>query len=759
MARPEFVTAIGGNAAARIKDVAWYPYKLDLPKIKHGMDHDFAVSFPNPLEPYKCYQWDQAHMEKLANMRDTSAGDLIPALFRVHTADVLIHEVTSEGFESVLGPNDMSSFEGKEAGYMRFTLYKEGLRTTQAVYFAAKITGIPLTSFSWSVGMDSKAATSQDMTLDLGDNPQETISAFMKMLSPEARIPRGVIRIGSIRYSEEAIAQGSTRGKRVAMLLRNVRAGAQELNTRMEDVRSGFVNYFGVEKFGVTQGVRPHNVAASVLTGRFRDAFFAILEMEAFMNPTVSRIKHNIETREQVTDGMVEKVPSHLPHVKSLLYGLMKYKSFKLAYYSVAPAMRKMWESSLPALIWNKLATTRIENYGKELVVGDVVWIKGEGRAHTATEEDVANGMYSIYDVVIPVPGVPCYENETSFYPSLEGCDFNAVMDALEEHGAPFPFRLPQEHTAIFPTYRHLLTVPLGLRWEVFEHEAVNERVIATDPHAYELDVYAGDVVSCNDKRVSYQNPLQTKGLVGMMYTFDWTCVECGDRNVFLRDKCSGCGALKELSVTDDDRSFQQAVNGDLRNCNSLYVSFAIPHSSYPSVALRSAIAVHPWRFYPDGYFYKDVVEPLLQFHLNKSVISMPPTKDDLRTDNWITEAKSSNLNDTTLHDVFHVPTGKVDEWYERYAYSLNADEDTTTLGQLWKEESEAWWNIDLDAPPPSSHIKYVHDSNTGGFIAVSKKQKQMGRTVPPERNTLPITPLPASVRNTKLSTGMFTRR
>eukprot|EP01064_Diplonema_japonicum_P028030 TRINITY_DN4226_c0_g1_i3.p2 TRINITY_DN4226_c0_g1~~TRINITY_DN4226_c0_g1_i3.p2 ORF type:complete len:477 (+),score=66.23 TRINITY_DN4226_c0_g1_i3:997-2427(+) len=476
--------------------------------------------------------------------------------------------------------------------------------------------------------------------------------------------------------------------------------------------------------------------------------------MEAFMNPTVGRIVQNIQTREQVSQGMIDIVPSHLPHVRALLYGLLKYKSFKLAYYAVAPAMRKMWESSLPALVWNKLATTRIERYGKELVVGDVVWLRAEGRAYMVTENDIKNANFTVNDIVIPVPGVPAYENDTSFFPQLEGCDFNAVMAALEEHGAPFPFKLPKEHTSIQPVYRHLFTVPLGLQWWMYENETVNNRVIATDPHSGGLGVFPGDVVSCNDKNVSQQHPLQTKGLVGMMYTFDWTCGECGERNVFLRDKCTGCDAMKELSVTNEERSYQQAINGDLKNCHSLYVSFAIPHTSYASVALREAIALHPWRFYPDGYFYQDVVEPLMQFHMDKHIISMPPTKDELRFDSWLTETKSKNLNDTTLSDVFHMPTSKVDEWYDRYSYTQDA-----LPNEQRREEQEAWWNIDLEVAAPFQPQKYMHDTDTGGVISVTKKQQTHGRTVPPERHTLPITPLPASVRNTAGRVGLFTKR
>eukprot|EP01060_Flectonema_neradi_P031283 TRINITY_DN4702_c6_g1_i1.p1 TRINITY_DN4702_c6_g1~~TRINITY_DN4702_c6_g1_i1.p1 ORF type:complete len:828 (+),score=138.30 TRINITY_DN4702_c6_g1_i1:47-2530(+) len=749
--------AIGGSAATTKMDAAWFPHKLIIPNMEgHGMDHDYAVSFPNPLEPHKCYSWDYDYMEERSNILTIRHKEPIPALYRVHTADVVSHEIRN-GREVIMSHEDHPELEehlSATSGYVHFSLYKEGLRTTQAIFALAKKTNLPLTSFSWSVGMDSKAATTQRVSVAVVGTVEGTIN----MLKSFKKASKGRIELGSFEHSEEPIKLESSYGKRVAMLLRNVRASPEEMAEKMDALENGFVNFFGPEKFGLTQGVQPHQIAALTLQGKYKEAFMSILEMEGFMNPIVERIRKNIDAREMVSRSMADKVPSHLPHVRCLLFGILTHKSYKAAYYSIAPAMRRMWESSLSALIWNQLASTRIERYGKQVVVGDSVFDRELGEAVTVTEDNI--GKYTLFDVVLLVPGFPSTETNTAFWPELEGIDQNAVMQILESHGVTYPFMLAKEHTVTPPEFRQLFIKPFALQYDIFQHEMVNERVIATDPNAPQLDVFPGTCVSVNDKGCSTNHPLKTKGLAGMMYTFDWTCIECNTRNVFVRDRCTECDAFKDLSVSNEERERQKHLNGDLKNCNSVYISFAIPHSSYGSVAVRDAFALHPWRFYPDGYFYQDVIQPLLQFHLDKPRVSMPPSVVDLRDDSWVFTPRTSCWKDSALSGIFAVPSQRVDEWYRLHSWredSLGGTVNSPT-SKIWREESEAWWNIDLDAPVEAreQQIDYVHDTYSGGVIKRTEKDSTpAGRALPPQDFSPPPSSgsssslsLPACVRN-----------
>eukprot|EP01063_Lacrimia_lanifica_P018913 TRINITY_DN2588_c1_g1_i1.p1 TRINITY_DN2588_c1_g1~~TRINITY_DN2588_c1_g1_i1.p1 ORF type:complete len:847 (+),score=327.49 TRINITY_DN2588_c1_g1_i1:77-2617(+) len=771
-----FVRSVTGSGAlTRKKAAKWYPYKLDMPKLPRGMDHDYAVTFANPLKPHRCYHWDYEHMEELSEIDNPlRPPDPIPALYRVHTADVVVHEIDPEGHEAILTGNDpeLASKHDETTGYLRFKLYKEGLRTTQAVYFLGKMTGIPLSAFSWSVGMDAKAATTQIASVEVQGSVRDTLQKLEWGM--QERVPRGVVKVGGLEYSDAPVVPKSTMGKRVAMLLRNVRGAPGEIGGRVQALTAGFVNFYGVEKFGMTQGPRPLEITGHVLNGEYKDAFLAILEMEAFMNPTMERILNTVQRTDQVSQNMIDMVPSHLPHVRSLLVGLLKHKSFKAAYHSIAPAMRRMWETSLSALVWNRLARNRVA-LGMELLPGDVVWDRAARQPRGLTDVDVerinaakAGGEvaeggdgahFTIYDIVIPVPGVPPHETKDCFYPGLDGCDFNAVMDTFEEYGVRYPFKLSKDHEYIAPSYRHLLVKPLSVSYEVYPHEMVNDRALVTDINAGHLGAEAGDVISVHANSVSSTHPLKTKGLAGMMYTFDWTCGECGTRNVFLRDNCEGCNALKELSVTPEDLEHQKGMNGDLKNCHSVYVSFAIPHSSYASVAVRDAFELHPWRFYPDGYFYQDVLQPLLQFHLNKRRISLPPTTKELKDDSWAVQAKAGeSWQDTKMDGIFEVPQQRTEEFYARHSSQLApwiVDNDKHYT-EVWKEEAEAWWNVSLEESTPV-HQKYVHDARHGGVIRVTEKEKETARSVPPGRFTLPITPLPASVRNTTTARGLYT--
>eukprot|EP00756_Hemistasia_phaeocysticola_P054608 Hpha_TRINITY_DN30522_c0_g1::TRINITY_DN30522_c0_g1_i1::g.193747::m.193747/K06176/truD, PUS7; tRNA pseudouridine13 synthase len=767
---------VGGSLARRIKAGSWYPYKMDLPSLppdSMGCDWDFAVNFPSPTEPERCYPWAQSRLERDAGMDTHEASERLPALWRVHTADVLVHEIDERGVEVALCEDQEGIDEEVAgapdgtpagAGAVNFVLYKEGLRTSQAVFFLARALDVPLGAFTWAVGMDAKAATSQRVSIALVDgiSAREVLSA-LRRIGPHKKFERGRLRVGGFSLSEHPVRPGQSRGRRVFALLRNVRGTAQEIQTRLSNLAEvGAPNFFGVERFGMTQGPRPHDVAVELANGRWRGALEKVLEMEAWLNPGVRAVHDQMGTTDQVHQGMLAKIPPHLPHVRALLGGLIRTRSFREAYLSVGSAMRAMWEGALPSLLWNKLASARLNLHPHRVIVGDVVWRRGEEPRLIGTEEEAEK--CSLFDVVMPLVGTGLVDEPNTLWPMMGGCDFNSFVSELAALGVPYPPAFPPDLAVIPARYRPLMMRPYRLDWRIFEEEMVNTRVLATDPHASQIGCEIGEPVECGEKRLAKTHALRTKGLGGMMYTFDWDCESCGTHNVFLRNKCSECGAAKALSMPDEELLRQRGINGDLRNCTSVWVSCGLPHGSNPSVVLRTAFELHLWRFYPNGYFYQDVLQPILRFHLDKGRVALPPTREEVQTDRWLVDPDQDSWHDSSLPQAYPVPEETIDEWFRDNAWEhFRSDQalQYTSLAGAWKYEGEAWQNIILDPlPTDRQKMKYVTDRNTGGVIRVSKRQRDlMTRSVPPKVIGLPVVPLPAAVRNSRRTTGYFTSR
>ena len=173
-----------------------------------------------------------------------------------------------------------------------------------------------------------------------------------------------------------------------------------------------------------------------------------------------------------------------------------------------------MYVHSYQSYIWNTIASTRLDKYGNNVVVGDVVLEKSndifENQTSVAedddlvipsddrdnnddveeekkdtnfrtlppvklvTEEDIQNNRYTLDDVVLPLPGTDVT------YPSNEiGRDYSDLLsaDGLDIHSlrrSQKEFNLPGE-------YRRLISKPKDLEWKIFKYERDDEQLCPTD--------------------------------------------------------------------------------------------------------------------------------------------------------------------------------------------------------------------------------------------------------------------------------------
>lgn len=94
---------------------------------------------------------------------------------------------------------------------------------------------------------------------------------------PPARLlmktkPMRNIKIGNICFKDQPLKLGKLRGNRFRIALRNVTADDNIINNAMESVKNrGFINYYGLQRFGNDKQVPTFLIGAKLMQGNFKE--------------------------------------------------------------------------------------------------------------------------------------------------------------------------------------------------------------------------------------------------------------------------------------------------------------------------------------------------------------------------------------------------------------------------------------------------------------------------------------------------------
>jgi tRNA pseudouridine13 synthase len=136
------------------------------------------------------------------------------------------------------------------------------------------------------------------------------------------------------------------------------------------------------------------------------------------------------------------------------------------AVMSIPHQSRVMFAHSFTSLLWNHLASYRIQEYGIRPVVGDFVMSDAakniSERVRPMTSSDISSGRYSIHNVVIPLPGsevtLPTNSVGTKLMEMLAGIGLTLL--SFKVH--------PRNRKFVIPgSYRRLVGVVRDVQWKM----------------------------------------------------------------------------------------------------------------------------------------------------------------------------------------------------------------------------------------------------------------------------------------------------
>ena len=388
--------------------------------------------------------------------------------------------------------------------FCRFALYKENCDTMAVVGALARALRCKASSVGYAGTKDRRAVTTQFATAHRKD--ARTVSAAV------ARVARQfpAVRCGGFSYVGDALRLGDLSGNAFEVALRRARVaggGREALVAAAADAarrvgERGFVNYFGLQRFGTgaTSNAIVGEAVLKAATGRgeWKAVSDLILgarardeprEVEAKAHYAAGRLREAVDAmprRQRVERGLLEGLVRHganahlsafetLPKNLRLMY-VHAWRSGVFCFFFGARVHNH--HARHQSRVFNAAAAARATRHGFAVVAGDLVLERGGESRRLAADAAVRVvgaadvGAYAIDDVVLPLPG------HAVTYPTFGGAE-EAYAGRLDDYRS-------EKHGefSLSGAYRPFVVRPAGLSVAVVRHTDADEPLLATDDRA-----------------------------------------------------------------------------------------------------------------------------------------------------------------------------------------------------------------------------------------------------------------------------------
>ncbi|GMY20993.1 multisubstrate pseudouridine synthase 7 [Fagus crenata] len=490
------------------------------------------------------------------------------------------------------GSENWSENNGK---FLRFHLSKENKDTQEALGLIGKMLGIQPRSFGFAGTKDKRSVSTQRVTV------------FKQHASKLAALNERLIgiKVGDFCYVKEGLLLGQLLGNRFTVTLRGVVADSDDNVKASADAlgRLGFINYFGLQRFG-SGSVPTHLIGAALFRGEWKTVVSMILDPRE--GDILSKAREYYKESNDI-EGTLRQLPRHLVAERAILQCLKKCPgNYLQALKAIPRTLRMMYVHSYQSYLWNHAASLRAQKYGTDQVVlGDLVYCKGDNTEKVSgglpeceddsyndvddsnhldeisgtdlpeernnlvkvvTEEDILTGNYTIEDVVLPLPG------SRVIYPS------NDIANVFHELAKKDAISLMESShtvkefsiTSMTGSYRRVFQKPIDFEWELLSYTDGNIPLVETD-----LEKIAK---SKPLKMVRAEDPANGNEENNLL--------DCTEQSEILENDM-------KLQTDDDEAEGEKEVLPKVESQEpqmALKLSFTLPASCYATMAIRELL-------------------------------------------------------------------------------------------------------------------------------------------------------------------------
>ncbi|CAK7274221.1 multisubstrate pseudouridine synthase 7 [Sporothrix epigloea] len=390
-----------------------------------------------------------------------------------------------------------------EGKYLHFTMYKENKDTMEAISFLARMLKVKSSSFGFAGTKDRRAATTQRVSVwHPGNQSLDWINARSTF-----------IKVGDFSFQKNSLQLGQHGGNDFVIVVKGVelargancslshrlRMTETCVQTALDHVQQhGFINYFGLQRFG-THAIGTQEIGQLILSEDFEGACESILHVEPRLVAAIDAgIAEEFYQRDEVNraraiiaykaNGDLRQVLEMLPRRFSAESSIMQHlgrananganRDFCGALCRITRGLRNLYIHAYQSLVWNWATSQRWSRYGDRVVPGDLVLVESDTNsshlrqdaenisedlnqeeeqcyqeARVLSAEEAASGRFTIFDIVLPVPGFDVLypDNDIGkFYSDFMGDPRNGGL-------SPYNMRRPQKDFSLSGHYRKIM--------------------------------------------------------------------------------------------------------------------------------------------------------------------------------------------------------------------------------------------------------------------------------------------------------------
>ncbi|EGC35975.1 hypothetical protein DICPUDRAFT_32540 [Dictyostelium purpureum] len=291
------------------------------------------------------------------------------------------------------------SWPEDKSKYIQFVLCKENRDTMDTISMISRMLGTSDKNFSIAGTKDKRGITTQRITV------YKVTPDRLANLNQRLSTQRPPIGLGEYKFVNQHIRLGDLMGNRFSVVIREIQdATDQDIIDSVESFKkTGFINYFGLQRFG-TGSIPTYEIGIAMIQNNWKKAVDLILDpREGEREEATKARQYYKDTGDAKTT--ITMLPRGLNAEKKLLIALKGGSTnYQDAFYSIPRTLRMLYTHSYQSLIWNLMASQRIEMFGFDKpIVGDLVI--EEAGVDYVTEEDIKNNRYTIHQVVLPLIG------------------------------------------------------------------------------------------------------------------------------------------------------------------------------------------------------------------------------------------------------------------------------------------------------------------------------------------------------------------